>query len=204
MKKSFLTILIFLVVASFSINLFNSLANNNEAKDSLLFFPIIEASEKWAPTATPTRTPTPIPTPVPSPTPYPVPPSMGDCSPSDPNYRDPTGNGPYKFCVAKDLSWVDLPSSNSVQYFTANSDRYITVEWNVYGISGIRLAADPSTQIQNCAPAGNNGFNIAVNGNGNHTFNLKALGVGQYKLELYITRNDNVVVGHNEIFLCLK
>ena len=95
-------------------------------------------------------------------------------------------------------------SADSVQRFPAGTDKEITVSWNVYGINGIRLAADPSEQISNCAPKGGGGFNVPVNGNGTHTFNIKNLGRGQYKLELYITRQDGQTVGHNEIFLCLQ
>ena len=73
----------------------------------------------------------------------------------------------------------------------------------VYGINAIRLAADPSSQIANCGPKGNKGFSKPVNGNGNYTFNLKELGTGQYKFELFITRSDGVIVGHNEVFICL-
>jgi uncharacterized protein YgiM (DUF1202 family) len=129
--------------------------------------------------------------------------SSSDCNANDPNYRDKGGNGPYKFCVAKDLGWANL-SADSVQRFPAGTDKEITVSWNVYGINGIRLAADPSEQISNCAPKGGGGFNVPVNGNGTHTFNIKNLGRGQYKLELYITRQDGQTVGHNEIFLCLQ
>ncbi len=129
--------------------------------------------------------------------------SSSDCNVNDPNYRDKGGNGPYKFCVAKDLGWANL-SADSVQRFPAGTDKEITVSWNVYGINGIRLAADPSEQISNCAPKGGGGFNVPINGNGTHTFNIKNLGRGQYKLELYITRQDGQTVGHNEIFLCLQ
>lgn len=129
--------------------------------------------------------------------------ASSDCNPNDPNYRDKGGNGPYKFCVAKDLGWVNL-SGDSVQRFAAGTDKEIIVAWNVYGINGVRLAADPSDQISNCAPKGSGGFNVPVNGNGTHSFNLKTLGQGQYKLELFITRKDGQTVGHNEIFLCLQ
>ncbi len=190
-----------------------------------VYFPLLYYRDKptvtptKAPTATPTKTPLPTAThtpkpPMATPTPpsgnisspkpsYPTPAPYGDCLPSDPNYRDKGGNGSYKFCVAEDLNWVNVPHAPPVQRFAAGTDKWMTLQWNVYGINAIRLAADPSSQIANCGPKGNSGFNKPVNGNGNYTFNLKELGAGQYKFELFITRSDGVIVGHNEVFICL-
>jgi hypothetical protein len=134
--------------------------------------------------------------------------SSGDCTTSDPNYRDKDGKGPYKFCVAKDLGWKSgTPNSNSVQKFKIGEDRQITLEWNFYGIAGIRLAADPSDQIKDpeCTSAGKGDkpFGKDVNGNDTHTFNIKDMGKGQYKFEMFVKRRDGETVGHNEIFLCI-
>lgn len=198
------------------------LAHLDEAATTQVYLPILFS--RLPPTATPTRTPSPTPTKTPTPTPsktpspptptatpgsaspkpsYPTPAPYGDCLPSDPNYRDKGGNGPYKFCVAEDLHWVNIAHAPSVQHFKAGTDKWMTLQWNVYGINAVRLAADPSSQISNCAAPGKNGFSQPVNGNGNYIFNLKDLGVGQYKFELFITRKDGVIVGHNEVFVCL-
>jgi len=128
--------------------------------------------------------------------------SSGDCNASDPNWRG--GNPVYPFCVGKDLGWVGL-SDSSVQRFPHGTDKDITVSWNFYGIAGLQLAADPSSQqTNNCGPAAPGGWRRDVNGNGSYTFNIKNWDKGQYKLEMFVKLRDGKEVGHNEIFLCIQ
>jgi hypothetical protein len=119
------------------------------------------------------------------------------CNSSNPHWRGPT----YPFCVSQDLEWDAQP----VWHVAQGADLPITMRWNVYGIDGIRLRIDRSSQ--QCGPAGDGGRNVPVNGsngtaNATYTFNAKDFAYGGYKLELFVEK-DGKVYGHNEKFLCV-
>ncbi len=128
--------------------------------------------------------------------------NLPDCNSGNPDWR---GNDPpYQFCVRQDLEWAD--GGNPVRHFAADKERVLTMKWLVYGVNGIRLKIEPSSQV--CGPAGPDGRDLAVNGNdgtnpATYTFNAKDFRFGGYKIELFITRRDGQVVGYNEKFLCM-
>ena len=91
-----------------------------------------------------------------------------------------------------------------MQYFKKGTDAWFTLQWNVYGINAIRLDSAVSSQIKDCpTKKQGEGFNIAVNGNGNFEFNIKDFKAGLYKFELFITQKDNQLRQHNEMFICI-
>jgi hypothetical protein len=115
-----------------------------------------------------------------------------------------SGNSGYTFCAKQDLEFVaGLPP---VVRLTKGSTQDLTLKWNLYGISGVRLKIESNTQ--QCSPGGSQGQrDVPVNGsngNDNYTYQLNAneFGYGGFKIELFVTNNSGQVVGYNEKFLC--
>jgi hypothetical protein len=150
----------------------------------------------------PVTPPRPLEPPQPKPN-YPKPSALTNCSPSDKNWR---GNNPvYQFCVAEDLHYVNIAHAPSVQFYKQGTDKWFVLQWNIYGINGIKLKAERNWQILECSTRGAdvNGFSIDVVGNDNHTFNIKDFKKGLYKFELYVLDKSNIWRGHNEVFICI-
>jgi hypothetical protein len=117
--------------------------------------------------------------------------ATNNCNSSDPNWRG--SNPTYPFCVISDMDWQD--SANSVRY--VKTGEAVTVQWNIYGVSGIWLSVQGNTQ--QCSPAGTQGFEVGVDGNSNYTWHFDNR--GSYIVHMKILRNDGVYTYYNEKFL---
>ena len=134
-------------------------------------------------------------------------PPIEECGPSSPYWMPiKSGNSSYTFCSKQDLEFVTgLPP---VVNLTKGENVDLTLKWNIFGIRGIRLKIEGSSQM--CGPGGSQGSrDVPVNGsNGpdNYLYPLNAneFGYGGFKIELYITTNSGQVVGYNEKFLCVR
>ncbi|MBP7601820.1 MAG: SH3 domain-containing protein [Thermoflexales bacterium] len=131
--------------------------------------------------------------------------STDACNSSSPYWMAvKSGNSSYTFCAKQDLEFVaGLPP---VVRLNKGSSQDLTLKWNLYGISGIRLKIESNTQ--QCGQGGSQGQrDVPVNGsNGNENFiyqlNANEFGYGGFKIELFVTTNSGQVVGYNEKFLC--
>jgi uncharacterized protein YraI len=119
------------------------------------------------------------------------------CSASDPNWRGANSN--YPFCVAQDLDWSD--GASPVRYFSQGQDVWISMRWSVYGIKGIWLEFDPNSN--QCGPAANGNREVPVSGTGTYSFHVSEFPYGGYIVHLKVQRNDDVIVYHNEKFMCI-
>lgn len=133
-------------------------------------------------------------------------PAVEVCDPSSPYWMAvKSGNSSYTFCSKQDLEFVTgLPPVVNLNY---GENRDLSLKWNIFGISGIRLKIEPNSQY--CGAAGSQGQrDVPVNGSdgpNNYIYALNAneFGYGGFKIELFITNNSGQVVGYNEKFLCI-
>jgi hypothetical protein len=102
-------------------------------------------------------------------------------------------------------SYGQLPP---VVNLTKGENKDLTLKWNIFGVSGIRLKIEPSSQ--QCGPGGSQGQrDVPVNGsNGSENYiyqlNANEFGFGGFKIELFINNNSGQIVGYNEKFLCVR
>ena len=162
-------------------------------------------------TSTPTQTPTATKTPTPQPSPLPTPTRRPDytpeprpvCDATNPHWRG--ANPAYPFCVAKDLSWVN----SSTNLITRKNGQvgYASAIYDFYGAKSYELRLEKSTALLQCTSApdgtGAGGFRQRVEGNGSMTFPTTGLGVGLFKLEMYVELFDGQIRGHNELYICV-
>lgn len=128
------------------------------------------------------------------------------CDPSSPYWMAvKSGNPSYTFCSKQDLEFVaGLPP---VVNLFRGENRDLSLKWNIFGISGIRLKIDSNTQY--CGLGGSQGSrDVPVNGSDGpnsytYTLNANEFGYGGFKIELFITTNQGQTVGYDEKFLCV-
>ena len=129
------------------------------------------------------------------------------CNSSSPYWMAVKSNRPdYNFCAKQDLEFVaGLPP---IVNLTKGENKDLTLKWNIFGVSGIRLKIEPSSQ--QCGPGGSQGQrDVPVNGsNGSENYiyqlNANEFGFGGFKIELFINNNSGQIVGYNEKFLCVR
>jgi hypothetical protein len=124
-----------------------------------------------------------------------------DCNPSNPDWKgNSDGTGQYNFCARKDLGYVGGGVDN-VSKYSVGEDKTLTLDWNIYGIAGIRFVVEPSAQW--CGPQGTKTIDRSTQGAGSESFNIKDLPYGGYIVHLKVKKRDGVEVNYNEKFICV-
>lgn len=128
------------------------------------------------------------------------PPSEQECNASNPLWKE-SQNPDYKFCVRKDMEFVG--DTLNLMSFGAGTDKTFRMSWDVFGIAGIRWRLFGSAALG--CPAGPTVNDLPVPGaTDNHTFNIKDLGRGGYKIQLSIQRRDGGTTNYNEKVFCIR
>jgi hypothetical protein len=110
-------------------------------------------------------------------------------------------NPDYTFCAARDMEYV-TSGVNSVQNYNAGEDKSLTLSWSISGVAGLFFNVEGNTEKCGGSP-GTGGFSQPVTGDSSHTFNVKTLTAGGYKLRMRVLKNGGGEVSYNEKFLCI-
>ncbi len=110
----------------------------------------------------------------------------------------------YKFCVKPggDMEYV-TPGIPNIYSVAVGTDKVLTVKWALYGVKGVYLMLEPTSQGCDKPGANNAVNNRPTSGETQESFNIKDLQAGGYKLGLRVVRQDDVNVRYNEKLICV-